>query len=131
MRSYKKWSKEDRLKSLAITNNAKKLGLIQNPKKCNRCGQTQGILHLHNEDYDYTLNELPALIQRINELTQEEREQIAKCLEPICWTCHMIHHSVHRNKEAHDEYFRKVYEENFIPEPVYKHDFSILRKYGF
>lgn len=131
MRSYKKWSKEERLASLKITNKAKDLGLIKKPTQCFRCGLTQGILHLHNDDYDFTLHELPKMIERIAELTWEERYKIATCLEPICWTCHIIHHSVHRNKEAHDEYFRKVLYEGFQPEPVFKHDFSKLKKYGF
>ena len=131
MRSYKKWSKEERQKSLRITNKAKELGLIKNPTCCNRCGQKEGILQLHNEDYDFTLLELPELLKNKENLTQEQLDKIANCLEEICWTCHMIHHSEHRNKEAHDEYFRKIKEEGFMPEPVFKHDFSKLKKYGF
>lgn len=54
MKDYKGWSGEFRSASLRLTNAAKKEGWIQDPKKCNRCGQEEGILHLHNEDYDVT-----------------------------------------------------------------------------
>ena len=130
MKSYKKWTKLQRLKSLQITNKAKQMGLIKKPKKCNRCGQTKGILHLHNEDYDWTLKELPKYLNGEKEIDKKAREYIANCLEEICWICHMVHHSKYRNKKAHDEYFKKV-KEGFKPAPVYKHDFEILKKYGF
>lgn len=131
MKSYKKWTAQERQKSLGFTNKAKRVGLIKQPTKCNRCGQTKGILHLHNEDYDYTLNILPLYLNGERELDDKAREEIANCVEPICWTCHMIHHSKFRNRMAHDRYFYQVYEEGFMPDPVYRHDFSILKKYGF
>lgn len=130
MRKYKKWSPEERRKSLGYTNEAKKRGWIKQPSKCNRCGQKEGILHLHNDDYDWTLDVLPLYLDGTKELDDKGREDIATCCEEICWTCHMIHHSEHRNKDAHKKYFDKV-KTGWISPPVYKHDFSVLRKYGF
>ena len=47
MKDYNGWSSEFRKASLRLTNAAKKEGWIKDPMKCNRCGQTEGILHLH------------------------------------------------------------------------------------
>jgi hypothetical protein len=116
---------------MRITKKAKAMGLIPMPKKCNRCGQDKGILHSHNEDYDFTLNILPKYMTGEKLLDDVARDKVENCLEPICWTCHMIHHKKHRNKEAHDEYFRRVYEEGFVPPPVFKHNWAILKQYGF
>ena len=64
MKDYNGWSGEFRSASLRLTNAAKKEGWIQDPKKCNRCGQEEGILHLHNEDYDVTYYTLEKVFDR-------------------------------------------------------------------
>ena len=64
MKDYKGWSSNFRSASLKLTNRAKKEGWIQNPIKCNRCGQTEGILQLHNEDYDITFYTLEKVFNR-------------------------------------------------------------------
>ena len=128
MKNYNGWSSEFRKASLRLTNAAKKEGWIKDPKKCNRCGQTEGILHLHNENYDATYYTLEKVFNRspIN-ITKEEKDKVNSVLESLCWRCHMMHHSVRRNKQAVDKYFDEV-KGGKIYTPVYKHDFTILKR---
>lgn len=127
MKHYKGWSGQFRSASLKYTNWAKKQGWIENPKKCNRCGQTEGILHLHNEDYDITYYTLKEVSERFPvSITKEEIEKVNSVLEPLCWRCHMMHHSVGRNKEAVAKYFEEIKNGKKWP-PVYKHNFTILK----
>ena len=128
MRNYKGWSGDFRKESLKLTNAAKKMGWIENPSKCNRCGQTEGILHLHNEDYDVTYYTLKEVFNRFPiSITVEEQEKVNSVLEQICWRCHMMHHSVKRNKQAVEKYFVEIKNGKKYP-PVYKHDFTILKR---
>lgn len=128
MKSYKGWSPEFRKASLKLTNKAKTLGWIAQPKQCRRCGQTKGILHLHNEDYDVTYYTLTEAFNRFPvSITEHELSELDRVLEPICWRCHMMHHSVGRNKQAVEQYFSEVALGKQWP-PVYKHDFTILNR---
>lgn len=127
MKSYKKWSAEERQRSLALTNRAKRLGLIPPATKCSICGQSEGIIQYHNENYDATLQYVPKLL--LGTATDEERKAIAEALVPLCWRCHMVHHSMHRNKEAVERYFAEVRGGKRYP-PVYRHDFEILKEHG-
>ena len=128
MKSYKGWSADFRNASLKLTNRAKKMGWIPQPKECRRCGQSQGILHLHNEDYDVTYYTLADVFSRFPiEITDDELAKINHVLEPICWRCHMMHHSRGRNPRAVDHYFSEVAAGKTYP-PIYRHDFSILNK---
>lgn len=128
MKYYKKWSPERRKASLKLTNKAKKMGWIPQPKVCRRCKQDKGILHLHNEDYDITYYTLRDVFNRFPvSITQEEVDKINEVLEPICWRCHMMHHSVGRNKEAVDFYFQEISSGKQYP-PVFRHDFTILKR---
>lgn len=123
MRTYKKWSGEERLRSLGLTNKAKKLGLISEPTKCNRCGQTEGILQLHNHDYDITLSIVPKMID--GTASKSEIQLVNDTLECLCWRCHMMLHSEHRAMEAVKKYFYEVSKGKKYP-PVFKHDFNKL-----
>ena len=128
MQSYKGWSPDFRKASLKLTNKAKTLGWIPEPKCCRRCGQEKGILHLHNEDYDVTYYTLTECYNRFPvSITEEEHAKLNEVLEPICWRCHMIHHSVGRNKSAVEQYFKEVKAGKQWP-PVYRHDFTILKR---
>ncbi len=128
MRKYKKWSAEFRKASLKHTQKAQKMGWIEYPKKCNRCGQTEGIIHTHNEDYDVTFYTLEEVFNRFPiSIEPHEIEKLRSVLEPLCWRCHMMHHSIHRNKKAVEGYFQQVQNGRQWP-PVYRHDFAILRK---
>lgn len=128
MKSYKSWSPEYRKESLALTNKAKQLGWISSPKKCNRCGQTDGILHLHNEDYDVTHKTLSEVFKREPLwISEDEITQVNGVLEPLCWRCHMMHHSVRRNASAVEKYFHEINDGKIYP-PVFKHDFEILKR---
>lgn len=102
MNSYKNWTPEQRSASLRLTNKAKEMGLIEEPKKCRICGQTEGILHLHNEDYDATLELTPKMIN--GTATQEEIEKVRNALVPICWRCHMMLHKRFKHPRSFNEY---------------------------
>lgn len=128
MRDFEKWSAADRQKSLTLTNRAKRLGLIYNPTKCEICGQTEGILHHHNSNYDVTLSIVPKML--IGSATDEEILEVKKVMHEICWRCHMMYHSQHINMSAVNSYFRSIKDGAKYP-PVFKHDFSILaREHG-
>jgi|TARA_R100001510_G_C7654982_1_gene213879 hypothetical protein len=128
MQTYKGWSGDFRKESLKLTNKAKRLGWIASPTCCNRCGQTKGILHLHNEDYDVTYYTLKKVFDRFPvTITKEEKDKVNSVLEEICWRCHMLHHSVRRNKQAVEKYFAEIKNGKQYP-PVYKHDFTILKR---
>ncbi len=128
MKSYKKWSAEFRKASLKHTQRAQKMGWIKYPKQCNRCGQTEGIIHTHNEDYDVTFYTLEDVFNRFPiSIEPHEIEKLKSVLEPLCWRCHMMHHSKRRNPKAVEGYFQQVQNGRQWP-PVYRHDFAILRK---
>jgi len=105
MKSYKGWTAEQRMESLKKTKAAIRRGEIPPPTKCNRCGQTEGIIQYHNENYNHP----------------------TKYLEPLCWRCHMVLHSEHRAPEACKKYWEEIKNGKQYP-PVFKHNFKILRR---
>lgn len=105
MKSYKQWSKADRLASLKKTKAAIANGVIPEATKCNRCGQTEGIIQYHNHDYSDPI----------------------KFLESLCWRCHMIHHSVYRSPINCARYWEEICQGKMYP-AVHKHDFAILAR---
>ena len=129
--SYKKWSKEERAFSYNLTMAAAKLGWIKDRTACERCTQDRGIIHLHNEDYDVTLEVLQvALLDRDPpNISEDEKKRVNDALEVLCWRCHMIHHSAHRNPVACERYWAEVKAGKIYP-AVYKHNFSVLRENG-
>lgn len=129
LNSFKKWSGAERERSLKLTNKAKAMGLLEEPKKCRVCGQTEGILMTHNKNYDVTLKYVPKMIA--GTATQEEIEAVKEVLVPLCWRCHMIYHSKHRNPKAYKKYFEEVKDGKKVYPPVYHHDFNILKENGF
>ena len=74
MKRFKNWSAAERRKSGEKTYEAIQKGKIPKPSKCNRCGQTEGIIDYHNHDYSHP----------------------TKFLEQMCVRCHMMYHSVFR-----------------------------------
>ena len=128
MNSYKKWTGAQREESYRLFCKAMNAGLIEAPHKCKICGQTKGILMTHNRNYDVTLNYLPKLL--VGTASEEEKAQIRQVLISLCWRCHMILHSYHRNPTAYRKYFHEVKIGKQYP-PVYKHDFDILKENGF
>ncbi len=107
MKSYKKWSAKERLESLKKTKQAIKDWIIPEAKKlwCKRCWQTEGIIEYHNEDYSDPI----------------------KFLEPLCFRCHIIHHSKFRAPEACKIYWEEIKKWKKYP-PVFKRDMSIFLK---
>lgn len=128
MNNYRKWTGAQREESYRLFCKARDMGLIETPHKCEICGQTKGILMTHNMDYDVTLSYLPKLLD--GTANEKEKAQIQEVLIPVCWRCHMILHSHHRNPVACNKYFQEVKNGVQYP-PVYKHDFDILKENGF
>lgn len=126
---YKKWTKEQRNKSYRLTKKAKALNWIKKPCKCEKCGQEKGIIHLHNENYDVTLEVLSVALKRRPQpyITEAEKQQVNAILFEWCWRCHMIHHCSHRNSKACEIYWKEIEAGKQYP-PIYRHDFSILKR---
>jgi len=107
MKSYKGWTAEERRKSLILTKRAIAEWKIPpaNELWCNRCWQKEWIIDYHNENYSHP----------------------TKYLEPLCFRCHIIHHSQRRAPEACKKYWEEIKNGKQYP-PVYKRDMSIFRK---
>lgn len=99
----------ERAKSGAATNKAIKDGVIPPAKElgCKCCGQKEGIIEYHNPTY----------------------QSPTEGLEPLCYLCHMVLHSMHFAQEACRDYFLRVGRgERFGP--VYSRDFGQLKQFG-
>jgi hypothetical protein len=72
---------------------------------CARCGQDEGIIHYHTEDYDSPV----------------------ETVEPLCWRCHMMWHSRYRAPEAAFKYFTAVKDGKRFP-AVHRHNFKVLKE---
>lgn len=129
MSSYKKWSKEERLKSLKLTKKLRAYNILRPDKCCNRCGQDKGIIHWHNENYDITLEVLgnAFITEKRKYLTDEEIVKVKTALETLCWRCHMMHHSQRRAPLMVEKYFNEIRQGKQYP-PVYQHNFKALRE---
>jgi hypothetical protein len=88
MKTYNGFTHEQRMKSLAWGNKQKKLGLWKAPTQCHACGQTEGTLDLHREDY--------------TEPFHAEDEY------PVCYRCHMMIHCREHGMETWKMYKRII-----------------------
>lgn len=104
MGSYKGFSGLQRMACHTLILRAVSDGLIPPATECARCGQKEGILQYHNENYDQYMD-----------------------VERLCWRCHMIHHSDHRCPVACAKYWETIKAGHQWP-PVYRHDFTILAR---
>lgn len=109
MRNYKQWSGEQRKASLVKTKEAILAGTIPHQSKlpCNRCGQDKGIRDYHNEDYSHP----------------------TKYLEPLCYVCHMVHHSDHKDAAGCEAYWAWVKAGNRT-KPLYSRSYGVLYALG-
>jgi len=107
MRDYKGWTDAQRRASLEKTKEAIARGeLAARPSRCERCGQDQGILEWHNEDYSHP----------------------TKHLVGVCYRCHIIcYHSAHINAAAVEHYCQQI-ERGVRWPPMFKRDFGTLAK---
>jgi|5B_taG_2_1085324.scaffolds.fasta_scaffold00146_32 hypothetical protein len=104
-RNGKWWSPEERTAVGKQTRQLIKEGKYDPVMICERCEQSEGIIHMHNHDYSHPTENI----------------------EILCWRCHMMFHSVRRNKNAVDKYFIEIANGKKWP-PVHKHDFGILNR---
>lgn len=106
MKDCGRWTAQQRRASLYQTKKAIRNGEIPPAKElgCNRCGQTEGIIEYHNDNYDDPV----------------------KYLEPLCFRCHMIHHSFHINPTACAKYWMEIGQGKQYP-PLFKRNFWALK----
>lgn len=125
MKKFKKWTPEERNRSLQLTKRARSLGLLSVPCKCTVCGQTEGIIQSHNTNYDVTLLNVPKMLD--GSATPGEIADVNKVLKHLCWRCHQMYHSQFRAPYEVRKYFQEIKNGRKWP-PVFKHDFGILRR---
>lgn len=66
--TYNGFTHSERMAGYRIVEDAIASGAIPPPRKCNRCGQTEGLIVYHSEDYTPVT--------------------ILKQIEPLCGRCH-------------------------------------------
>lgn len=130
MTNYKKWTPQERTKSLNLTNKAKRLGLLMPGDCCERCNQKEGIIQWHNENYDVTLDILGKAFteEKRKTLTQDEIDKCQAVLFTWCWRCHMMFHSYKRNPKSVEAYFHRIDVLGEQDAPVIKHNFNKLKE---
>ena len=101
------WSPEVRTKVGQEMRKLMKEGKFNPEMKCNKCGQTEGTIHIHNHDYSHP----------------------TRYVEVLCWRCHMMNHVEYKFPKEVQAYYDEVQAGKMYP-PVYKHNMSILREHG-
>lgn len=89
MKSYNGFSASQRASAQAWLNEEYRRGRLERPAVCCACGQTEGLMHAHAEDYSRPFG-----------------PHIAEY--PLCYTCHMMLHSRFRAPEAWRRYVAQV-----------------------
>ena len=77
-------------------------GRVEWPKQCEACGQDQGIIDAHHEDYDKPLEFIG-----------------------LCYTCHMMLHCRFRNPKAWERY-KEAIRRGVRYRPVFRRDFNAV-----
>jgi hypothetical protein len=90
MATWKGWTAKDRNASAIKSKKAITDGIIPPPTKCNRCGQTEGVIEYHNADYSDPI----------------------KYLEQLCKHCHLNLHMEERNPAAARRYWEWISQGN-------------------
>jgi len=110
LRPYKKWSPEEREAMFQLTlREIERLGMPRYPDKCSFCGQTEGIIEWHNENYSHP----------------------TKYLKAVCYRRHMAIHCKWRVPQRVKEYFDMV-KIGYTYPPVFHRNFGIVRRdHGF
>lgn len=110
MTSYNGFTPAQRWRGLAIVKRAIADGVIPpaNTLPCSRCGQTEGIIMYHSEDYT--------------------PERIVAQVVPLCWRCHMMLHCRFRHPKSWEKYAAEVAAGTRYP-PVYRHSWPILNQH--
>jgi hypothetical protein len=110
MVTWNGWTDKERNTSARKTNRAIKDGIIPaKPSKCNRCGQTEGVLEWHNDDYSDPI----------------------KYLEGLCYRCHMVLHCEHLNPQSAKEYWDEVGKGKRYPPSVTKNIGAVMSEHRF
>lgn len=77
MKPYKGYTAAQRMASLPLLDKLKAEGKVPPLKVCSACGQTEGKLQYHNDDY--------------------APETFIENTRVLCYSCHMVHHIYHNN----------------------------------
>lgn len=93
MRSYNGISAQERLASYRKTKQAIAAGIIPPPSKCSECGQTQGRIDYHSEDY----------------------HSPTKGLVELCARCHLFLHCRFKHSKLYKEYLIEIAHGKMFP----------------
>lgn len=85
MKSYNGFEPEQRERALAWLKREYAAGRRTRPRICTPCGQTRGIIQHHSEDYSEPFGDHIGAFE-------------------LCWLCHQMIHSRHRNPQGWDVY---------------------------
>ena len=110
MNPYNGFSPQQRLRALAWINRKYSLGLRQRPVECDACGQREGIIDAHSEDY-----------------SEPHGDHIGAY--SFCYTCHMMIHCRFKAPAAWAIYRDAVAEGATFPPLATRNFFAIKRYY--
>ena len=99
MREYNGFSGDERAQGAAYHRRMRAQGLWSLPTRCSACGQTEGVIDAHWEDYSKPFD--------------TERDI------PLCFRCHMMVHMRDRNPRGWDRY-RALVRSGYRGEPLFQ-----------
>ncbi|HLK60325.1 MAG TPA: hypothetical protein VKU00_27435 [Chthonomonadaceae bacterium] len=106
MKSYNGFSPAQRTRALAWLKKEYEAGRRQPPTVCQACGQTEGIIEAHSEDYSEPYGDHIGAYS-------------------FCYTCHMMLHCRFRNPQAWERY-KEAIRRGVRYRPVYRRDFNAI-----
>lgn len=113
MRSYNGFSPAERTTAGRWLRRQWASGALQRPQECVFCGQRQGVLHAHAEDYSGP--DSTGAYPRAGEF-------------PACYRCHMMLHSRFKAPEAFETYC-KLLEDGYRWTPLTQADFGAIKRF--
>jgi hypothetical protein len=93
--TWKGFDHKQRMAGTKIIDTAIRLGKLRPPAKGIRCGQTDGEIIYHTDNYS--------------------PDQILNCLEEVCWQCHYRIHNEHRFPESCKKYWEDIAQGKMYP----------------
>jgi hypothetical protein len=79
MKPYKGYTPAQRMAVCPLLDEARADGRLPEPNKCSTCGQTEGSIGYHSDDYAH--------------------ETLIENTRVLCYSCHMVHHIYHNNRQ--------------------------------
>ena len=106
MKAWNGWTDKERDTIAYQTRKAIRAGLIPaKPSRCDRCGQTEGVLEWHNDNYSDPV----------------------KFLKGLCFRCHTVLHCEHLNPQSAKDYWDEIASGKQYP-PVLSRNLGAVRR---